>query len=125
MLKDADVVAFVATRDAAQARAFYGEVLGLPLVHEDEFALVYDAHGTMLRVSLAGEFTPQPFTVLGWSVPDAPAAVRELRRRGVEPVRYDWFEQDELGIWSAPDGSQVAWFKDPDGNLLSVAQHAG
>jgi hypothetical protein len=69
------------------------------------------------------EFTPAQFTILGWEVPDAQQAVSELQSRGVTFERYPWAQQDELGVWSAPGGAKVAWFKDPDGNVLSVSQH--
>ena len=88
----------------------------------DAFALVLDANGIMLRVTKA-KFTPHPFTILGWQVDDIEAEVRELTSRGVQFERYSFFEQDPLGIWTAPSGDKVAWFKDPDGNTLSLSQH--
>jgi hypothetical protein len=63
-----------------------------------------------------------PYTVLGWQVPDILAAVGELEARGVPLLRYDGIAQDELGIWTSPTGARVAWFEDPDGNVLSVTQ---
>jgi catechol 2,3-dioxygenase-like lactoylglutathione lyase family enzyme len=122
MLAQSDLVAFLATTDAATAKAFYGDALGLALVLDDGFALMFDAHGTTLRISRVETATIAPYTVLGWHVANAPATVRELAARGVVFERYAGIEQDELGIWTTPDGSQVAWFKDPDGNLLSVTQ---
>ncbi|HSU17468.1 VOC family protein [Longimicrobium sp.] len=125
MLGSAKLVAFVPTRDPARARAFYQRVLGLRLVGEDAFALVFDCGGTMLRVvNVAGVpgFEPAPFTILGWDVADAHAAVRELRERGAEPLRYGGMEQDELGVWTSPAGARIAWFHDPDGNVLSITQ---
>ncbi len=122
MLGSCKVVAFVAARNADRARAFYRDTLGLRLVGEDGFALVFDVCGTTLRVAL-GEVTPQKGTVLGWEVPDIAAAVKELGRAGVTFTRYDGMGQDELGIWTAPGGARVAWFHDPDGNVLSVSQH--
>jgi catechol 2,3-dioxygenase-like lactoylglutathione lyase family enzyme len=124
MLAESDLVAFAATTDCDRARAFYGGTLGLRLVHEDGFAVVFEAHGTALRVSLVQQLAPAPYTVLGWRVGDVRATVAGLAARGVLFERYDGLPQDELGIWTAPDGSQVAWFKDPDGNLLSVTQPA-
>ena len=123
MLQSAKLVAFSATSDAARAKAFYGDVLGLRLISEDGFALVFDAQGTTLRVSLVKDVVTAPYTVLGWEVSDIVAAVRGLVAKGVQFERYPWMHQDELGVWSAPDGGSVAWFKDPDGNLLSVSQH--
>ncbi len=123
MLRQAKLVAFTAVSDAARARAFYRDVLGLKLISEDGFAIVFDAHGTTLRVSLVKEVVAAPYTVLGWGVADIAAAVKGLSAAGVQFERYPWMEQDDLGIWSAPGGARVAWFKDPDGNLLSVSQH--
>jgi catechol 2,3-dioxygenase-like lactoylglutathione lyase family enzyme len=122
MLAKSDLVAFVATTDFARARPFYAEVLGLPLVHEDDFALVFDANGTSLRVSRVEELHPPGFTVLGWDVADIAQMIRDLSANGVTFERYGFLPQDELGIWTTPDGSQVAWFKDPDGNTLSLSQ---
>jgi hypothetical protein len=95
----------------------------LLLISEDEYALVFDAHGTMLRVAIVGEVALAPYTVLGWQVGDIDATVRGLAAKGVKFERYSWLEQDDLGIWSAPSGAKVTWFKDPDGNLLSVSRH--
>jgi catechol 2,3-dioxygenase-like lactoylglutathione lyase family enzyme len=123
MLANSPIVAFVATTDASRAKAFYRDVLGLLLISEDEFALVFDANGTMLRVAIVGDIVLAPYTVLGWQVGDIDAAVRGLAAKGITFERYPWMEQDDLGIWSAPSGAKVAWFKDPDGNLLSVSRH--
>jgi catechol 2,3-dioxygenase-like lactoylglutathione lyase family enzyme len=123
MLSASPIVAFVATTDPSRAKAFYRDVLGLLLISEDEYALVFDAHGTMLRVAIAGEVVLAPYTVLGWQVDDIDATVRGLAAKGVKFERYAWMEQDDLGVWSAPSGAKVAWFKDPDGNLLSVNQY--
>jgi catechol 2,3-dioxygenase-like lactoylglutathione lyase family enzyme len=123
MLAKFPIVAFVATSDASRAKAFYKGVLGLPLISEDEFAVVFDAHGTMLRVAIVGDVVLAPYTVLGWDVDDIAATVRGLTTAGVQFERYPWMKQDKIGIWSAPSGAKVAWFKDPDGNVLSVSQH--
>lgn len=122
MLSSAKIVAFAPTRDAKAARAFYEGVLGLKLVSEDKFALVFDANGTMLRVTIVPPYTPQQFTVLGWDVADIAATVADLSAKGVEFQRYGMPGQDERGIWTSPGGAKVAWFKDPDGNVLSVTQ---
>lgn len=123
MLASSKVVAFLATSDAARAKAFYGEVLGLRLLSEDGFAVVFDANGTTLRVAIVREVVPAPYTVLGWDVADIAATARRLSGAGVVFERYGWLQQDELGIWNSPSGAKVAWFKDLDGNVLSVSQH--
>jgi catechol 2,3-dioxygenase-like lactoylglutathione lyase family enzyme len=122
MLGSIDIVAFVPTKDTEKARAFYEGVLGLRFVKDDGFALVLDANGIMVRVAKA-QFTPAPFTILGWQVSDIKKVVTGLQGKGVQFERFGFFEQDELGIWTAPTGDMVAWFKDPDGNVLSVSQH--
>ena len=125
MLGSAAPVAFVTTTDPERARAFYSDVLGLRFVTAEEFALVFDLQGTALRIPWVDELAPQPFTVLGWRVGDVAGVVRELTLRGVRFARYPDLEQDALGIWSAPSGARVAWFPDPDGNLLSVSEYPG
>ncbi|MGA8270128.1 MAG: VOC family protein [Candidatus Sulfotelmatobacter sp.] len=122
MLGSINIVAFVPTTDATKARAFYEGVLGLRFVKDDGFALVLDANGIMVRVAKA-QFTPAPFTILGWQVTDIESLVAGLQAKGVHFERFGFFEQDRLGIWIAPSGDKVAWFKDPDGNMLSVSQH--
>ena len=122
MLNAADVVAFVGTARADAARVFYGDVLGLPLVDDGPFALVFDAHGVMLRVTRVAAVDPAPYTVLGWHVPDIRAAVEGLGGRGVVFERYPGMRQDELGIWTSPSGARIAWFRDPDGNVLSLTE---
>jgi catechol 2,3-dioxygenase-like lactoylglutathione lyase family enzyme len=122
MLNTAKLKAFVATTDAARARRFYEDILGLRLLSEDDFALTFDSNGTTLRVQKVGQHTPLPFTSLGWEVADITAAVDQLRERGVSFGRYPGMDQDERGIWHAPNGTRVAWFQDPDGNTLAVSQ---
>ncbi|HTU63938.1 MAG TPA: VOC family protein [Polyangiales bacterium] len=123
MLDKRTIIAFSATNDPERAKRFYRDVLGLPLREESPFALVFDAGGTMLRVQKTQGHKPAPHTLLGFEVPDIMADARALLERGVELVRYPGMEQDELGVWTAPDnGAKIAWFKDPDGNLLSLTQ---
>ena len=122
MLGSAEPIAFVTVSTAARARAFYRDTLGLRLVSEDNFALVFETGGITLRVAIAARVTPAPYTVLGWQVPDIAAAVRALAAAGVQFERYPGMQQDELGVWRSPSGARVAWFKDPDGNTLSVSQ---
>ena len=123
-LSDYSIIGFIATSDPEQARKFYGEKLGLKLIEEAlPFALVYDAHGTMLRVTIVEKVRPAGYTVLGWKVPNIIAAAKGLAAAGVTLERYPGMGQDELGIWTSPGGGKVAWFKDPDGNTLSISQH--
>jgi catechol 2,3-dioxygenase-like lactoylglutathione lyase family enzyme len=122
MLGAINIVAFVPTRDAEKAKAFYVDLLGLRFVKDDGFALVLDANGIMIRMAKA-EFTPAPFTILGWQVTEIEKMVAGLQAKGVHFERFGFFEQDALGIWTAPTGDKVAWFKDPDGNVLSVSEH--
>ena len=121
MLRNCEIVAFAATTDGSRARAFYEGVLGLRLVEDSPFAVVFDANGTSLRVAKVDALTPQPFTILGWEVPDVAAAVDGLAGRGVVFERFEGMGQDERGIWASPGGAELAWFKDPDGNLLSIS----
>ncbi len=123
MLGSTNIVAFVPTRDAGKARAFYEGVLGLRFVKDDGFAMVLDANGIMIRVAKAPQFTPAQFTILGWQVSEIENVVRGLQEKGVQFEIFGFFKQDDLGIWTAPTGDKVAWFKDPDGNILSVSQH--
>lgn len=116
------IMAFVSTQNPAKAKEFYRDTLGLRLISEDEFALAFDVHGIMLRVSIAEKVVVAPYTVLGWQVEDVIATAKALQKAGVKFERYQFLEQDELGLWSAPSGAKVAWFKDPDGNTLSIAQ---
>ena len=119
-----NIIGFVTIVDVARAKEFYRDTLGLRLVSEEPpFALVFDANGIMLRLGMGKKLPPASGTVLGWQVPDAAAAVESLQQAGVRFERYDFLKQDELGIWTAPTGAKVAWFKDPDGNILSVSEH--
>ena len=125
MLGSANVVAFAPTRDPGKARRFYEKTLGLEFVSEDPFAVVFNANGIALRVadvSTVKEFKPAPFTILGWEVPSADEAVEQLTERGVKFERFPGMDQDKLGVWSSPSGARVAWFKDPDGNILSITE---
>jgi catechol 2,3-dioxygenase-like lactoylglutathione lyase family enzyme len=121
-MTESTVISFVATRQPANARKFYESTLGLKLVSDDAFAIVFDANGIMLRVQKVQELSPAQHTVLGWSVPDICAKMQELVKRGVRFERFPGLPQDELGAWTTPAGAKVAWFKDPDGNTLSLTQ---
>jgi catechol 2,3-dioxygenase-like lactoylglutathione lyase family enzyme len=123
-LSDHNIAAFVATSHPDRARKFYSDTLGLTLVEEQmPFALVYDAHGTMLRVTIVKKVNPAGYTVLGWKVPSIVAAAKSLSTACVRFEHYHGMEQDDLGVWTAPGGAKVAWFKDPDGNTLSISEH--
>jgi uncharacterized glyoxalase superfamily protein PhnB len=122
MLTARHLMAFVATTDAPRATAFYRDTLGLPLVSDDPHAVVFFAGPSVLRLQKVETFVPAPFTVLGWHVPDIAAEVAALGARGVAFERYPFLTQDETGVWTTPDGAKVAWFKDPDGNVLSLTQ---
>ncbi len=124
MLGSRNIVAGVPTRDFQKAREFYEGVLGLGFVSQDAFALVVEANGIHVRISKVPEYKPAQFTILGWEVSPIEEAVSALQQRGVQFERFGFFEQDALGIWTAPNGDKVAWFKDPDGNILSVSSHA-
>jgi len=121
ILELAKPVIVVCTRDRARSTAFYRDMLGLAMTAEDNLASVFDVRGTALRISTVADFTPHEHTILGFKVPDVAAVVRALREKGVTFNIYKGFHQDELGILTLPGGVvQVAWFQDPDGNVLSL-----
>jgi len=122
MLGSSKIMAFVPTADPKRARSFYEHTLGLRFVSEDQFAVVFDADGVMLRVTNVPEFKPRSFTILGWQVADIASAVSSLSEKGVSFEKYGFEGQDNSGVWASPSGAKVAWFKDPDGNVLSVTQ---
>ena len=124
MLGSSKITAFVGVRDPERAKAFYRDTLGLKLVSEQlPFALVFDGGGGMLRVTIVPKVSAASYTVLGWSVADIASTVKGLEAAGVRFQRYEGMKQDELGVWTSPSGARVAWFQDPDGNVLSVTQH--
>jgi catechol 2,3-dioxygenase-like lactoylglutathione lyase family enzyme len=125
-LGEQQIIAFISASDPDRAKKFYRDTLGLRLVSEElPFALVFDAHGIMLRVTIVKKLKPAGYTVLGWQVPRIKAAAKALTKAGVVFERFPGMQQDDLGIWSSPNGGRVAWFKDPDGNTLSVSEHRG
>ena len=123
MLASAKLTGFIPTKDYDKARAFYVDKLGFDFVSLDQFALVLSLGGHKFRVSKVPNFTPLQGTILGWEVADIEPVVRWLAERGVATEKYPFVQDKELGIWTTPNGDQVAWFKDPDGNILSVAHH--
>jgi catechol 2,3-dioxygenase-like lactoylglutathione lyase family enzyme len=118
-------MAFVATAKARESRRFYEEVLGLRFLEEHEFAIVFDAYGTMLRIQKAGAVVVAPYTSFGLEIDDIEGEVDALRKRGIKGKRYEHFDQDARGIWTSPDGARIFWFEDPDGNLISLTQFPG
>ncbi len=125
MLSSARFQTLVLTSDIPRARAFYSGVLGLPLKGESLGALVYDVGGGDLRVSPAASFTLSGHTVLGFAVDDLDVALAEMTARGLWIERFAHIAHDDRGVFTAPDASRIAWFKDPDGNILSMVQYAG
>jgi catechol 2,3-dioxygenase-like lactoylglutathione lyase family enzyme len=122
MLEASSPITFLATASPSNARSFYVDTLGLTLLSEDDFSLVFDLRGIQLRIQKVHELLPHPFTALGWQVPNAAHTVAALRARGVNFERYPFLSQDAHDIWDAPGGARIAWFKDPDGNLLSLTE---
>jgi len=117
------MVGFLLTKDYDKARGFFEKTLGFEFVSSDQFALVMKIGGHMIRIVKIPTFTPLQSTVLGWEVADIETMVAALTKRGVVFEKYPFVQDKERGIWTTPDGSKVAWFKDPDGNVLSVSQH--
>ena len=124
MLNNSNMVALIATSKPNEAKHFYGETLGLHLLTDGPFAIVFDVNGMMLRMQKVEGHRPQPYAVLGWDVADIHASVSALSGKGVTFERYEGLNQDESGVWQSPSGAQIAWFKDPDGNTLSLTQFA-
>jgi catechol 2,3-dioxygenase-like lactoylglutathione lyase family enzyme len=123
MLASGKMVGFVPTKDYEKARSFYVEKLGFDFVSLDQFALVVRVGGHRIRIAKVANFTPLQGTILGWEVADIEPVVRWLAERGVATEKFPFVQDKELGIWTTPNGDKVAWFKDPDGNILSVGQH--
>ncbi len=122
MLSDSKPICFLAATDQTKAKEFYRGILGLHLVHEDQFALVFDVRGIMMRIQLVEHFASRPFTATGWEVRDIRDKIRELTKRGVRFLRYEGLNQDDDAVWTSPAGAKIAWFNDPDGNILSLTQ---
>lgn len=117
------IIGFIPTKNAERARSFYQDMLGLRFLSDDSFAIAMDSNGIMVRLVRMEQFTPAPYTILGWQVEDLSSTVKALAADGLVFQRYSFLKQDEDGIWTAPEGARVAWFQDPDGNLLSFSQH--
>ncbi len=123
MLSAGKLIGFVPTRDSTRAREFYEGKLGFQFVSDDPFALVMRAGKNLIRMAKVKDFTPAQYTVLGWEVENIEVMVKRLQERGVVFEKYPFVQDQTLGIWTAPNGDKVAWFKDPDGNVLSVSRH--
>jgi catechol 2,3-dioxygenase-like lactoylglutathione lyase family enzyme len=123
MLASSKIIGFVPTKDSVKARGFYEGILQFEFVSDDMFALVMKAGETMLRIGKVQDFTPASYTVLGWEVSNIEEVAKWLQKRGVTLEKFPFVQDKELGIWTTPDGDKVAWFRDPDGNVLSVSQH--
>ena len=124
MIGTAKLTAFIASARPDRAKQFYSRTLGLRLVSEDQFAIVFDCAGVQLRIQKVDTFQPHAFTAIGWLVPSIRRAVSAFSKRGIAFERYGFLEQDDQGVWQAPSWAKVAWFKDPDGNLLSLTEAA-
>lgn len=125
VLRERPLMVFIPVRDLSAAQSFYEEVLGLPVRDAGPYAVVLDAGGTMLRLAQVDDYRPQPFTIAGWQVPDMGTSIDSLESRGIDCIRYEGMDQDDRGIWTTPSGDQVAWFKDPEGNTLSLTCFGG
>ncbi len=123
MLGSGKIVGFVPIKDYDVARAFYEGKLGFQFVSLDQFALVLSVGGHKIRLTKIPNFTPLQGTILGWEVANIEAVAAWLRDQGVPPEKFPFAQDRELGIWTAPSGDRIAWFKDPDGNILSISQH--
>lgn len=121
-LKNSKMVGFLATSRPDISKRFYNEILELTLIEETPYALVFESANAVIRIQKTEEVYPPPYTTIGWEVENIEFTVRALSESGVQFERYEGMEQDDRGVWDVPNGSKVAWFKDPDGNLLSLTQ---
>jgi catechol 2,3-dioxygenase-like lactoylglutathione lyase family enzyme len=122
MLAAAAAIAFLPSTDLDRSRAFFAGTLGLTLIEQSPYACVVRAGTTMLRITLVESLHPHPFTVFGWEVPDIRGTVAALAAAGVAVLRYDGLGQDADGVWTTPNGDEIAWFADPEGNTLSLTR---
>ena len=123
-IKTSKPTVFLATADPEKSLVFYRDQLGLEFVEDSEYALVFNLSGADLRISKVPEHTPLGFTVLDWQVADMDAVLGDLSAAKVQLEEYDFVTLDERKVWTTEDGTQIAWFKDPDGNVLSVSQRS-
>ncbi len=122
MLSKPKLKAFIPTTKPEEAKTFYRDIVGLTFLSGDKYGMEFNSNGMLLRINTVPEYTPHLFTILGWNVEDISANIRSLNEKGIQFEKYPFLEQDELGIWSAPGGTKVAWFKDPNGNILSLTE---
>jgi len=123
MLENPKITAFLPTINPEQSKQFYTDTLGLKLISEDVYALEFEGSGIFLRITVVEKFEPHPFTVLGFKIEDIATQIKSLSKKGVEFEKYNYFEQDNLGVWNSPSNAKIAWFKDPDGNLVSLTEY--
>ena len=123
MLAEPTITAFLPTAKPKESKEFYGQTLGLQLRSEDPYALEFEGNGVVLRITMVNEFNPQPFTVLGFRIEKIVSQVKTLHEKGVQFESYGGLQQDDLGIWTSPSNAKIAWFKDPDGNLISLTEY--
>ncbi|TMM57909.1 VOC family protein [Maribacter algarum] len=123
MLVAPTITAFLPTAKPKESKQFYWHTLGLKLRSEDPYAFEFEGNGLVLRITIVNEFTPQPFTVLGFRIDKIESQVKTLQEKGVEFEKYGGLQQDDLGIWTSPSKAKIAWFKDPDGNLISLTEY--
>jgi catechol 2,3-dioxygenase-like lactoylglutathione lyase family enzyme len=122
ILEKDELIAFLATTQPEKSREFYRDILGLGFEEDSPFALVLRAANATVRVQKVQAFTPLPFTALGWKIEDVRSTAKQLVAKGVKFERFDGMKQDDLGVWVSPSGAMICWFKDPDGNVLSLTQ---
>ncbi len=122
MLIDPVITAFLPTVNPELSKQFYRHILGLKLISEDNFALEFESKGVILRITIVDKFVPHPFTVLGFKIRDIGTQVKLLSEKGIAFERFSALKQDESGIWTSPGNAKIAWFKDPDKNLISLTE---
>ena len=123
-LANSTIAGFIPTTDLDRAHLFFSEKLGLNLSEKTEYALEYTVKGAKLRVTLVAKNVCADHTVFGWEVTDIESVMAGLITRGVRFEMYAGMPQDERGVCTFPGGGKVAWFKDPDGNTLSLTRSA-
>lgn len=122
MLNTSYLVCFTATSKSDASKVFYQDVLGLTLIEDNPIAIVFDVNGVMLRIQKVANHVPLHCTAVGWHVQHIKSVIDELTKKGIQFERFHGMDQDERGIWKAPSGAKIAWFKDPDGNILSLTE---